>query len=152
MLKIMAVAALLGGCDARWDLPASITPKAEPSALAEWSVYVEEQMDVWNNVLMERGCDPPFHLGDEGYSVILVPRDKWTADGYVGFQHYDSIEVCGPSVGVVPKSGTLLHELGHALGLEHVSGRPSLMNPIPQKELMPGDVDYAAEILGCPLD
>lgn len=141
---------MLAGCDITWSVPyAPVVPVAEPAHADAWLERIVKDVDMWNSLLVERGCEPPFVLSDAGYEIYLVPRAQWQDGIHIGMQNADSIEVRSSVDGTPPPGGTLMHELGHALGMDHVFGRPSLMNEIGAPGIMPGDVDLAAEVMGC---
>src|SRR5581483_9388951 len=72
---------------------------------------------------------PPFHgLYDTGSGQIYVNQDL---------------------TDVAPLRITVAHEIGHAFGLKHVSGRPSLMNSGNTTiSITPEDVDTLAALWG----
>lgn len=148
-----AATLLATACDTTWNVPeAPVTPRSAPDQLEAWTLRVQTDIDTWADALAELGCTtPPFVLSPvgSGYDVTLVPRADWTDSDHVGFQHADGIDIRSRTDGSPPTGGTLLHELGHAMGLDHVVGRASVMNEIGAPRLMPGDAEAAMAVLGC---
>lgn len=94
-----------------------------------WLSEVQAAADAWNAALETRGCAPMFHVTDDpsvpAYAVVLWTTDEWThGDDHVGLMQ--SGEVGAGFIHVrsrLPRSNLpiLLHEMGHALGLQHAS-------------------------------
>lgn len=142
--------ALGGGCatsGVQWDdVPtATITAHALPELQADFARYVEGAAGHWNRLLVERGCEPPFAMGPEGHAIVLVPSDAWEYGSRDGYTDGDEIRLAGNTV---PPQALLLHELGHAIGLDHVEGRSIMSEPI-GLGIYPSDVEAAASAMGC---
>lgn len=166
-LCILIATVTLAGCDgAAWHDVADgetavITPSAPGFSESDakwWSVIVESAVVTWNERLESAGCRVPFTVGAGGHAVTLRHSETWTADtcattydgrdlgGYV-----EHIEVQSGECASVP---TVIHELGHAMGVEHPDDdmMPVLMNPWPSRqpfELTEWDVAAAVSALGC---
>jgi hypothetical protein len=112
------------------------------------------------------GCPVPFEVADEGHTVEMIPRERWPhGSGTLGitFDNYNS-PITDPAAGewidvmdfypdqepidwAVP---VLLHELGHAMGLQHVdSGASVMMSSAFRPDVQYDDVINAAAQLGC---
>lgn len=143
--------ALGGGCAAssvQWDdVPtATIEAHAAPALQADFAHYVEAAAGHWNRLLVERGCEPAFVIGTGGHVVTLIPSASWGYGTRDGYTDADEIQLAGDAM---PPQALLLHELGHAIGLDHVSGERSIMTEPIGQGIYPRDVDAAAESMGC---
>ena len=143
-------------CNNEWtgwdDVPtATITPRASTAHDAEWTAFVTDQAAVWANILAPFGCAPPFVVGDGGHVVELVPASDWSYGDGVGGMTTDVIEVREAKTGGVRRSSMLLHELGHALGLDHADAAfgASIMTAKVGTAIAARDVAAAACRLGC---
>ena len=134
------------------DCPtAEIHPEAPAELLATWTATVDRAARAWWDAV---GCERPFVLGSGSlaHPVELIPLESWTAGDLINGQSTD------PWVHVradVAGDGTILHELGHALGLPHDdAGEPSVMTSVAPRGgrpwiLYPRDV-VAARAALCP--
>lgn len=109
----------------------------------------------WSAPLVAMGCADPFD-GAEGTPVILVPDVQWSIPDSIGETRADRIIVKGTMDEVLLNGSyitVLPHELGHALGLQHVTalGDPDSIMHTPADQLQPSqrDLDDAAAAIGC---
>lgn len=175
-----ALALPLGACDGfPWpDLPAGAGD--EPVALmpfrgsrplgvpadagSTWYAEVTYAADEWARVLGDVGCPRPFVVHtDGGYPVSLILQAEWPhADDARGMTGPENIYQPGfidieeyPDEDTRGRHRVLLHEMGHALGLDHHprakdGGYDGVMTPscdadVPAAE----EVREAAETMGC---
>jgi Matrixin len=129
------VASLLAACAE----PAAPPPHdaCAPLALAGDDESIAAAEALWNAA----GIATIGELGGDVLPVIFTSRaapDEYGA--YEGSAIYISTAVEGDARTIV-----VAHELGHAIGLVHVSDRPSVMNPGNQT-IAPGSDDVAAAI------
>jgi hypothetical protein len=121
---------LLGACTG-WDRGDGLDPVSRVDGVKPdvWYAEVEAASDTWR-YLMEPGCYP-FHMvedGECGQHVILVPKSEWKRPEAAGVAYSDGhIEV----IGDIPyyRQGILMHEIGHAMGLDHSTDIDSIMYP-----------------------
>jgi hypothetical protein len=168
----MLIVVALWGCGVTWSdgTPVRATGStwaldAFPRSRALWQDRVRSDVDRWGDALEARGCARPFSYeptNPDAREVRLVPVSSWTHGTAVGWWHNGLVEIRAATDGTIdryahdPTWTVLLHELGHAMDMQHVD-YPSLMTakgpsyevdptaPIPAR-----DVDSAAQLLGCP--
>lgn len=141
------------------DVPtAKVTAKSElPMFTAAWETRVAKDVELWNSSLTSIGCPAPFELADNGHSVVLVQAGTWDFESSIaGMTSENGIKVQVAlfvvNNEVLPHPVILLHELGHAIGLNHSDSifGPSAMTPEPTSDsLLPRDIEAAACSMGC---
>lgn len=160
-------ALLLGACHADgWaDVPgAELHVVGSPELRAAAVLAADE----WASELERYGCPPPFVVTERSGHRVMGRSRAWMDAEYGpgllgmtwddgGFRHDRWTEWVDGWIDVVQEQGadgmrkTMLHELGHAMGLEHEpqDGPGSVMKPNVGDELQPDDVRRAAEATGC---
>lgn len=166
MTRLLLLGVLLTGCGLQWDdVPGAVlNPSVRPTSgmsLDDWNASVTRAATEWNDAMTELGCAAPFALSfvtSGAHPVRLVPEAEWIwDDGWDGTTTPDGGG--GPPGAIEVKASTsdkhavLLHELGHALGLDHLPREdygPSALNVSGSAaRLQPIDRESAAAILGC---
>lgn len=161
MHKFMIMCPLLAACDPGWhDMP---TASIEARGNAEFIAHVRTASAIWANALIPLGCPEPFSVGETGHHVSQLPHDEFVTkygDGIWGMEYnegfsgldwidgyIDVIDGLSPETTVL----VLVHELGHAIGLEHwnPANGPSIMTVAVGSKLYDHDVADAACTLGC---
>jgi hypothetical protein len=128
-LAALPLLAAMGACTEAPGTPLAAYPVGPP----EWGAVVDRATDTWNEAADSLGCDRPFRPDGAPYPVTLVPDDLWTGPANrCGVARADGAEVrvsCGVPRGDLEPNGAL-HELGHAVGLDHAPpGVPAVMAP-----------------------
>lgn len=129
---------------------ATLTPVAIDVDAGAWRAAVAAAVDRWSIELANVQCPiTPFVIGDAGHEVRGWKIERWPFETHwLGATHVgadESIDVVA-DLEAVHLHNTLLHELGHAMGLGHRTDQPSLMNP-DGGELVPDDVADACTVL-----
>ena len=162
MKRLCVALALCAACAAesppspvgqQWhDVPRfAVKPIAVDVDQASWNDAVAAAGDRWRVELAAVGCESRIELADDGHEVRGWTEAAWPFPtnwiGSTTFGANESIDVVGDQP-ADRREQVLMHEIGHALGLQHIEGRPSLMNPR-AGELTDEDVEMAAAALGC---
>ncbi len=159
---------LLASCSTGWgDVPGARICAEVPSdpagaALAWWGPEVQAAADRWAE-LLGAGCPPPFVYaagavdgGMPAHPIRLIAERDWTWGPGVWGNEQDG---AGGAVDVrssLDRPGrhmVLMHELGHALGLDHrpTSEQDALMRPYPTVDTPnASEIAEARALLGCP--
>ncbi len=120
---------------------------------AVWHSEVSQASNSWRD-MMKDGCYP-FHIardGECGNHITLIPQDDWDHGDDVGGIEYTFggyIEIVGDSP--YYRQPILMHEIGHAMGLEHDSNPLSIMYPtiLGDTQPSPNDIRNAERVMGC---
>jgi hypothetical protein len=116
---------------------------------------VEVARQKWSGPLIALGCEDPFQSDDQN-DVILIPDAEWTRPDAIGDTRSNRITVKGTVDEMVLNFAyetVLPHELGHAIGLVHISAEQdenSIMHPSNDKtDPDVSDLHNAAISIGC---
>lgn len=137
-----------------WDTPHARVTATNPDGVAPlltastgWEGEVAWAIETWAESI-RRSCPPPFELVSEGgHEVRLVSLDSWRFEGFIGMFDGETVHVMeGPYI-----RATLLHELGHAMGLPHSADPDSIMygGGVSRPGLTIQDARDAAAATGC---
>lgn len=134
------------------DMPGSVLSPVDLTGGSGWTDTVAKAAGEWNSGLAALGCPEPYRIGTGGHRVVLVTDSQWTLPNVVGMTWEDgTISVRDITVGVQSPATSVLHELGHGIGLGHASPAfgPSVMLVNNDGHIYQRDIAAAACILGC---
>ncbi|MEO8702211.1 MAG: matrixin family metalloprotease [Kofleriaceae bacterium] len=148
MLRGLCLIGLVSGCTdivgftalpeapLRAELTAPFQHNAFVDNEAYWQGEVQTAADAWNTALIEQGCEPVFRVtidpDEAAYPVVLYTYDGWPHDAaLVGLLHAGELGEGWIAIrnrkSTHANLPTIVHELGHALGLPHDETRGSVM-------------------------
>jgi hypothetical protein len=155
---VLVLVLMFAGCylDSKWeDVPgAKVTAVADrPEDQAVWDATVQSAVDAWAEGLRAYGCAPPFTTGANGHPIRFIYDESMNK----GEQWGDGIGEPYPGIEIrsrFPEKITLvLHEMGHAIGLEHSTYAEGTSVMLPEvvwgTPLQTRDLAAAACELGC---
>lgn len=132
-----------------------------PESAAAFTARMQRDVSVWNDGLVALGCEPPFAFTDDVEQQIRIVLQggarywAWTppnGGGYFDGRDIYLVSDLDGTYNSVNNNPTFIipqHELGHALGLPHNSRIDSVMSDITFAPVSPGDLDDAANAIGC---
>ncbi len=150
MIRIVLLAALLGGC-LGWETGQAIRPESDdPDQLELWTTAINHAADAWQLALGD-DCPFPFPMSEDGLPVRLVDHDWGHGTDHDGWTTNGAIEILDCGNGALGQRGILMHEFGHAFGLGHQRDELSIMHPSVSYTQLPttSDVARARASLGC---
>jgi hypothetical protein len=164
---IITLSLLISACsyDGWRDVPgATLRPISEVSTMpqTDWAGFVVDAATIWNEALATvPGCPVPFNVemaAEGGHPVRYISRHLWPHGNATGMTRTDAWGQGPAFVDIVADDEwnhdfdlTLLHELGHGIGLGHarLDLGPSIMIGAPGAQIYPRDIVAAACALGC---
>lgn len=147
-MRAVLLSLLVGCCPTPWG-----RSEVTVSGSVRFRSAVTQAVDNWDEAMFPR-CDwPVFTIVEEGGWPVRE-TSEWTDTEHSGYWDGSEIVIKSPSGEELLK--TCVHELGHAIGLDHVKWwdeadsvmveGPIVVNVHPS----PRDVERAAHELGCP--
>lgn len=123
----------------------------DPIQQASWERSVTSAVNKWNDSLVSIGCSEFLIVDTLEYSdrkIILEPMKNQPNSTTIGEFDGNSIVVYGDSGEL--KMPVLLHEIGHAIGLDHNNRKTSVMLKSPVRfEPDAQDLIDASKLIGC---
>lgn len=165
-MKLLLLTLALSACSLNWNAwDVGKRPVAAEGSDPAWTFRVDQVASMWSARLIESGCTTvhPFDGSAGTGPVYLLPEAEYDSfadvsdsDGVtwtyrINILEYPPTAASSVNIGT---PGTLAHEMGHALGLEHVSVDEdplSIMHPTNDNIAEPDarDVEMVMDILGC---
>jgi hypothetical protein len=132
-MRALAFAALLscGHSEIRWSLPASM-PEPQRAAFVA-------SCERWNRVAVVRQS-----IGEGDRRVVIRLRSEMANCG--ANAETNGTEMRLPEDAQAP---TMMHELGHALGLGHIEGPGVMATTATGADLTAGDIDECQRVEAC---
>lgn len=162
-MRVAILLVVLVGCGVdAWPTGAKARPVllgVSPERLPEWRIAVEQALSTWNwrmngNDLNHVECAVPIEIAadddPDACPVGLTAPDQWIHDSSL-----DGVEAdCWIDIRGTEPDGhvsLLIHEFGHAMGLDHSDDPQSIMHEQVKARAIPTDEDVRAarEAVGC---
>jgi len=141
-MKLLFALSLAACAPAPWEADATVMPVSKDP---RWAIEVQTALDAWHEAT---GCSG-FTMGGDGYPIKLVPEFDWGESRHIrGYWDGDQIQVRGDSP--LYHQVTLMHEIGHAMGLSHSDSPSDVMykNNTAHHGLSQDDVNQYFEVNG----